>query len=186
MHFGITPLPQWDQNLTCVRFAKTLLCKLNSLSMNKMLCNCEATNAYLRNLISLELVWFLTFSLFVHLPNIFILDGKEDKSVWIFTEKWLIFGVKLGLSFVNWLLWSTMLKYKNIQPSLSFVLSRKYLFSRVSEEMAWRTLPLKGNFPLSFNLAPNTVAAGPDFVLLFVPLRRFAWSYKLQLHTSLI
>ena len=52
--------------------------------------------------------------------------------------------------------------------------------------MAWRTLPLKGNFPLSFNLAPNTVAAGPDFVLLFVPLRRFAWSYKLQLHISLI
>ena len=93
----------------------------------------QATNAYLRNLISLELIWFLTFSLFVHLPNIFILDGKKDKSVWIFTEKWLIFGVKLGLSFVNWLLWSTMLKYKNIQTSLSFVLSREYLFSGVSK-----------------------------------------------------
>ena len=99
-----------------------------------MLCNyVQATNAYLRNLISLELIWFLTFSLFVHLPNIFILDGKKDKSVWIFTEKWLIFGVKLGLSFVNWLLWSTMLKYKNIQTSLSFVLSGKYLFPRVNK-----------------------------------------------------
>ena len=52
----------------------------------------------------------LTFSLFVHVPYIFILDGKENKSMWIFTEQRLIFSVELRLWFVNWFYWALDLK----------------------------------------------------------------------------
>ena len=72
--------------------------------------------------------------LFVHLPDIIVLDGKNDKSVWIFFQKGLwkslsqaLSGRMLSLNYISAFLRMVVLnqlRAQNIHHCLSFSISR--------------------------------------------------------------